>query len=150
MNEPLDPLEAELSAIRPLDPSPDLRRRIGERLAAVERCDDAQPVRNRRLWRRGLAVGVIAAGIAVVVLRPFGNRVGPPPDGPPVLPVATARASSGSMLVVYERAFAHSADEFDALLERDAAAGGESLFVPVSRHVFTSFDPKLQALLGED
>ena len=54
MNEPLDPLEAELSALTPCEASPGLRLRIAGRLA------EATPARPRRMWRAALGVGLAA------------------------------------------------------------------------------------------
>jgi hypothetical protein len=55
MNEALDPLEAELSQLRPPEISPELRRRVAECLA-----DSPQPSR-RTIWRLAFAAGLAAA-----------------------------------------------------------------------------------------
>jgi hypothetical protein len=149
MNESLDPLESELSALRPLDMSPESRRDLAERLAEVDRI--AQTDRLRRRWpRRGLLVGgLIAASVAVILFRSSGNRPDPSPIMPHQSTPSIAVRNSGNSLMAYERAFAQSPDEFAALLDRDAV-----LVAPNPRltrtHVFSWSDPEIHALLGEE
>src|SRR5437762_1575856 len=75
MNEPFDPLEAELAALQPYAPSPELKQRIANQLAThpVAR----QPGRKTYfMWTGAIAGGLIAASIVVVVLLrdvPDGN-----------------------------------------------------------------------------
>src|SRR5438270_340375 len=69
MNESLDPLESELSGLQPLEMSSELRRGIVERLAQVEPVGDAKRSRSSWLRRGMLAGGLIAAGLAVIIVR---------------------------------------------------------------------------------
>ena len=66
MSEAPDPLEAELSALRPREVSPGLRRRVAERLADP-------PHARRRIWRIALAAGLAAACLAAVLFRRGGG-----------------------------------------------------------------------------
>lgn len=149
MNESLDPLESELSGLRPLEMSSDLRRGIVERLAEIEPLGDNKRIRGPWLRRGVLAGGLIAAGLTVFIFR---WSVGPPeprpnvtPQSMPTLPVE----HSNNMLVAYERAFARSPDEFDALLNKDAAEIPAVNAQPARIGAFSWSDPELHALLGE-
>ena len=149
MNESLDPLESELSALRPLEMSSDLRRGIVERLAEIEPLGDNKRIRGPWLRRRVLAGGLIAAGLAVVIVR---WSVGPPEPQPTVTHESTptlAVDKPNNMLLAYEQAFARSPDEFDALLNKDAADVSATDAQPVRIGVFSWSDPELHALLGE-
>ena len=68
MNEAHDPLEAELSALRPHELSPELRQRIADRRAR------SGPQATRWRWGLALAGGLAAACLAVAVLLPVGRR----------------------------------------------------------------------------
>jgi hypothetical protein len=148
MSESLDPLESELSSLRPLEMSFELRRRIAERLAEVERPDDAERIRGRRPWRGALAGGLIAASLAVILFRWIGNQPIPAPGIHQPSP-SIAVENSGNMLLAYERAFARSPDEFDALLNKDAADVPAPNPQPMRIGVFSWSDSELHALLGE-
>jgi hypothetical protein len=149
MSESLDPLESELSALRPLELSSELRRRIAERLAEVECPVDAERIRGRRPWRGAVAGGLIAAGLAVILFRWFGSQPIPAPGVHQPSP-SIAVENSGNMLLAYERAFARSPDEFDALLDKNGAAAPNAERQPVRIRAFSRSDPDLHALLGED
>jgi hypothetical protein len=150
MNESLDPLESELSALQPREMSGELRRAIAERLAEVERVAGAQRVQNRWLRRSVFVGGLIAASLAVILFRWIGNQPELTPGGPHPPTPSIAAENSNDTLLAYERALARSPDEFAALLDKDAAAG------PAANHQFTRIrvsswsNPELHALLGED
>ena len=81
MSDAPDPLERELAALRPRPVSPELRRRVGNRLGA------------RRRWAWGLALaGVLAAAGAVALVAPWKKDPAPPvvptvaPPVPPAVP----------------------------------------------------------------
>jgi hypothetical protein len=71
MSEAPDPLEEELSALRPEAVSPGFRRHIARRLAEVP------PAPRPRLWRLALAGGLAAA--CVLAALAWFNREGKPP-----------------------------------------------------------------------
>lgn len=124
-----DPLEAELKSLQPVPPSPDLGRRIGERLAAV-------PVRARvRGWlvASGLAAAACVA-VALLVWRnddPAGDATGhghvavaPAPNGPSTRPGQAIDATVPlPTRLAYHRALGESPEAFDALLDRRRPAG---------------------------
>src|SRR4051812_50216892 len=59
-----DPLEAELAALRPVDPSPQLRESIANRLA--QDAPELLPTHRNRVWWSGaLTGGVVAAGLVL-------------------------------------------------------------------------------------
>jgi hypothetical protein len=149
MNESHNPLESELSALRPLELSSDLRRGIAERLAGVESLGDTKRIRGPWLRRGALAGGLIAAGIAAVVFRWLAGPTEPRPTVTQLSTPTLASENSNTMLVAYERAFARSPDEFDALLNKDAADVPVANAQPVRIAVFSWSDPELHALLGE-
>jgi len=146
MNEAPDPLEALLSALRPREVSSGLRQRVAERLG------DSPPQKHRRPWRIALASGLAAACLAAVLFRWGGARVVKPrpiavlpQPAPPVMVV-----NSGFTLLAYQRALAHSPEDLDALLAKDAVVAPESNPELVRIGAFPRSDAALPALLGED
>jgi hypothetical protein len=103
MNEIPDPLEAELSALRPHEVSPGLRRSIADRLA-VGPNGLVSPVRSRRLWKVALIGGLVAACVSAVLFRWGGGEalkpkpfaVGPLSGLPPVVDNSGQRFRSAS------------------------------------------------------
>ena len=150
MSELSDPLETELSAIRPREVSPGLRGRIAERLA--------DPPRARRgTWRLALVGGLAAACLAAVLLRwggGHGGGAGPTPvvvrpEPAPPDPVKAEVEDVEPTLLAYERALARSPDDLDALLSRRAAATPGSHPEPARFGAFSRSDAMLRTLLGE-
>lgn len=146
MSEALDPLEAELSALRPHEVSPGLRRRIAERLA------DSPPARFRWPWRLVLAGSLAAACLAAVLLRWAGGRRD---ESRPIV-IASQPAPSAEVedseptLLAYHRALGRSQDELDALFDKHARVSAEPSPEFARICVFTRADAALHALLGED
>jgi hypothetical protein len=146
MSEAPDPLEAELSALRPHELSRGLRRRIGQRLA------EASPPKPRRLWWLALAGGLAAAFLAAILIWwGGGRRVEPKPivirhrPAPPALV-----EDSEPTLLAYQRALARSPEELDALLNKHALGAPQPNPELLAIGAFTRSDPALHALLGED
>ena len=124
MNDDLDALESELSAFKPVEISPELRRRIAERLAEVERPSSVGGGRGGRRWLAAAAGGIVAACLAAVVFGWIDNHPHPSVVGLSQPTRLTSPDDSTSTLFSYERALANSTDEFEALLDRDARSGG--------------------------
>jgi hypothetical protein len=154
MSDDLDALESELSALEPVAISPELRRGIAQRLVEVKRPSRVSG-RQGRWWLTAVAGGLIAACLAVIAVHLVDNR--PHPSVVVITqptPSHTAKNSVNSLLS-YERAFAHSTDEFEALLDREARTGA-----PVnddaandgtsSVSVLNLSDPKVNALIGAE
>jgi hypothetical protein len=146
MNEAPDPLETELSGLRPHELSPALRRRLSERLA------ETRSFQFRRFAWLALAGGVAAACLTAVLLwRGTGRHVEPeqtilpPQPPPPALVVVPA-----STLLYYQIALARSPEELYGLLDKDALAGSHSNTSSIEVRAFTRSDADLQALLGDD
>jgi hypothetical protein len=146
MNEAHDPLEAELAALRPLDASPELRRRIDNHL------DHYKPLTSRWRWSLAIAGGLAAACLVVVLVpRPGGRRdVSPPIDVVDVVSPPVAVEDSGPSLLAYQRALARSTEDLDALLSKHAHVGPDPNAALVRLCAFTRSDSKLQALLGDN
>lgn len=150
MSEPLDPIETELAAMQPRSPSPDLRRRIGERLAETDR-GPVQKAQGKRwtLWVT-IAGGALAASVVAAILWPRGGgEVGPSKPPLPDVTKSTLVGGTGSTVLAYQRAFARSIDEFSALVDRDAAAAAERAPQADSVRAFYVSNPEIRAMLGD-
>ena len=142
MSEAHDPLEAELSALRPHEVSPDLRRRVAERLGG------SAPEKTRRSWVIALAGGLAACAAAVLLW--WGWRNGQPQQTivqPPSAPTAAVEAPT---LQAYRLALARSPEDFDALLDRQAVSAPEPDPPLAGINAFTRSDAALHTLLGDD
>ena len=141
MNEPLDPLEAELAGLHPRPVSAELRQRLGEQLNA--------PVGSRR-WTWGLAVVGVLIAVGVVAL--FGPRREPPaPPTPAVVPVPAAVPESESpapTVLAYQRALARSPEDLNALLDQQAVTRSNPK--PLAVGTFARSPAALDALFGDD
>ncbi len=146
MNEPHDPLEAELSALRPCEASADLRLRIAGRL------DTPSPARHRPPWRLVLAGGLAAACVAAVLLW-WGAGANPGPGATADRPRPTSSAEGpgpAPTLLAYQRALARSTEELTVLLDKAAEATTTSGPELGRIRAFTRSDAALHALLGDD
>ena len=146
MSETPDPLEAELSALRPLEVSPDLRRRIADRLA------DPTPSRPRRAGILVLVGSLAAACLAAVLFRWGGDGgVGPGPIAVPPRPAQVAGIDDPwPTLLAYDRALAHSPEALSTLLDRHAEAPAGPRPEPEPIRAFTRSEAERHALLGDD
>ena len=137
-----DPLEDELSALRPQPVSADLRRRVGERLSA--------PPSSRR-WLWGIAIaGVLVAGGLIAFVRP--NRPEPAPPVPPAVvvpqPAPPESESPAPSVLAYRQALARSPEALDALLDQQAA--GPSAAGPVQVGMLTRSPGTINGFIGDD
>jgi hypothetical protein len=142
MSDAPDPLERELAALTPPAVSPELRRRIADRLA--------RPPAWRRAWPLALAAGLVAAGVAVLVYPRGGGPVQPVPVVPPAPAPAAEPASPEPTLIVYWRALARSPEELDAVLDEHATLAPDPNPEPVAAGAFARSDRQLRALIGDD
>ncbi len=145
MNEPHDPLEAELADLRPHEPSPGLRQRIAGRLRPPV------PSRPRWAWRVVVAGGLAAACLAAAVLLGRGKDRGEPivRPRPPHPEPPGERDDTAPTLKAYAHALARSPEELDALLDKHAAHAPERNRQPVAVRAFTWSDADLRTLTGE-
>jgi hypothetical protein len=139
VSETPDPLEAELAALRPRGVSPELRRRVADRLAT----------RPTRRWPWAVAlVAVLASAGGLALVAPWNKEL-PPPVPPVVVPAPPAVRESpdpAPSVLAYQRALARSPEELTALLDRHAAVAPD----PVPVAAFTRSNATLDALLGDD
>jgi hypothetical protein len=143
MNDANDPLEAELAALRPHDPSPELRQRVGQRLTV--------PVRTGSRWPWGVAlVAGLAAACVVAVLLRYGVGPGPAPTQTAFDP-RTAGATEDSLpsIWVFQNALSRSPDELDAVLDRHGVRGPRPDPRGVGVYAFPRSDVEIRSLIGE-
>jgi hypothetical protein len=157
MSEAPDPLEAELSALRPHEVSPGLRHRLAQRLADAPPASPPRPSppgRRGASWGWWLAcAGGLAAACLAAVLFWLANgrhvepkrRVNRPHPRPPA-PTEDAEPT----LLAYQRALARSPEQLEALLNRHPTLAPEPnpALVPVGK--FSRSDAALHDLIGED
>lgn len=141
-NEERDPLEAELRALKPREPSPQFRERIARDLAEVT------PPRSHIVWIVTL-VGAVAASLlaAVLLWRNGGEAITDnlPPESPQPL-VATAFDDTLPSVWSYRSAVNRSPDELDNLLDKHTTLTSS----PHTRiQAWTRFDNDLSSLPGE-
>jgi hypothetical protein len=145
MSDAPDPLEAELAALTPPAVSPDLRQRIADRLA------EPPPATHRRAWWLALAGGLVAVGVAVILVRPGSDR--PVEPDPVVLPQPSPPAeaeSPGPTLLVYRRALTRSPEDLDSALAEHATLAPDPDPELARIGAFTRSDADLRALSGDN
>jgi hypothetical protein len=136
MNDHFDPLEAELSALKPHAPSPALKQRIANELETGVQIS-ASSKSSRVWWSGAMAGGLIAACLtAGLLLRPapLGKPEIDAPLAPLQLPVAAAFDDALPTVWTYRRALARPPQELEALLDKHAA-----LTAPTGSHTPTHF-----------
>jgi hypothetical protein len=132
-----DPLEAELGGLRPRGVSPELRRRVGERL-------NTTPARR---WPWGVALVVVVVVGALAVLTPRTKEPAPAPAGiVPAPPAAIESADPEPSVLAYQRALLRSPEQLTALLDRHAATASD----PAPVAAFTRSNATLDSLIGDD
>ena len=115
MNEPYDPIEAELESMRPRGVSPELKRRVGERLSVTHLERAGLP------WSPALAGALAAACLAAVLLGWSGRKSERTENNPqPPAPIVV-NGNGKPTVLAYRRALAQSSGALDALLDKHAA-----------------------------
>jgi len=141
MNEH-DPLEAELAALQPRDPSPQLRQRIAEQLTVARPRQDHS--NSCQIWWNGaIAGGLIAACLVtgLLLLRPTSrnNEEGELTAVRPQLDIFAVFDNALPTVWSYQRALAHSPQDLEALLEKHAAVSPSHVDA-APRHLFIHSD----------
>jgi hypothetical protein len=155
MNEHLDPLEAELMALKPQPLSPELKTRIAGELARGSESSGwvwaAKRTTGRWPVALATALGLAACLLAALFIRQHGvrNPAVDPPRELPHAPLAISFDSSLPTLWTYRRALSGPPNELDALLNMHAGSVSPAAerFVHVS--AFPRASAELQSLLGE-
>lgn len=147
MSDERDPLEVELTSLRPREPSPELERRIRQHLQPT----GLRPLRRR--WSIAALAGLgVAAGLLVAVLMwpsaERGRRSQRSPNPVPVPPAPVAAGDELPTVYAYRRALDQSPEALEALLDRHAelSMGGQGR-PPV--RAFTFADSKTLESVGE-
>jgi hypothetical protein len=143
MNEPYDPIEAELEALRPRGVSAELGRRIAERLSVTHM------ERQRWPWGPALAGALAAACLAAVLLGWRGRDSEPSKNGgQPYAPIAV-NGNAKPTVLVYHRALAQSSGALDLLLDKHAARTFPPESQRATMRAFTRSDEQYVSL-GEE
>jgi hypothetical protein len=145
-----DVLETELAAMRPRQPSDELKTRIAERLASSPPRSTQPP--SRRVQRRVAMIGgLMAACLAAIViwreLIPGTEHV--PPQAAQDLLVARALDLGSPSVWSYRKALTYSSDSLAELLDQHSIKEPGSNGEHVSVHAFARFDSNINDLLGE-
>lgn len=155
MNDFHDPLESELAALRPREPSPELAERIGERLNRANEPLSRRPKAAYRPWAAGLSVAlaVTAACAFVALVLPRGG------DGPPVAEHPDAEAFEAPQPLVasafdetlptlwqYRTAISRSPNELDAVLDKHSLPNSEPKPQRARNYAFSRFHPEADPL----
>ena len=143
MNEPYDPLEAELAELRPREISPRLKRRIAEHLAGPQTIGQPWP------WNAALA-GALAAACLAAVLLGWRNNVSLDPTSIDTLPAPVAvNGDAKPTVLAYRRALARSPQALNALLDKHAARTLQPDSPRTQIRAFTRSDER-SASIGEE
>jgi hypothetical protein len=151
MNEPFDPLEAELTALQPRKFSRELKSRIAEKLQA----DNAVPrsIVKRTMPQTVAGLAIVAGLATCVVAAAIFWRTKPeivvqprPETNPPV--IAAAFDPSRPSVWAYHRAISASPDEIDVLLEKHATKTEPNQSAD-SMSAFSIFIPRMQNSPGD-
>jgi len=145
-----DEFEAELAALRPIQPTPQLKERIADRLE--EQVIPASGLRRFRgpLWVAAIC-GPLAAVLTFFLLRGGSDRpLAPEHPGVAERPaISTAFDDSLPSLGSYRRAILQSPESLSALLDKHAHNSPETKPERARVYVFARSHSELENLLGE-
>lgn len=159
MNETPDSLESELASLSPHGVSPELRRRIAERLAESTITKPPKLRWQALVLTGGLAAACVAAAIIwwgngdidsqrEIVVSPGVLPVEPAPRVGPVAPAATVDWEP--RLLTYQHALARSPEELDVVLSREARIATDRPGQIVQFRAFTPSNASLNAFFGDN
>lgn len=142
-----DPLELELAALRPREPSAELKGQIARRLdaTALSRTEERQS-----LWRASAFVGgLLAASLAAIVAWQGGNQRRAPEPAALDVNISAAFDESLPSVWTYRRALSKSPYALDVLLDKHSAQtrDGKSVDAPV--FALVRLNSETDSLLGE-
>ena len=126
MNEPFDPLEAELQSLRPLDLSLQARQRIANELDIATPAPAASPNHPAR-WSAPIAILVAACLLIAFVMRPASNiKLPNVPVAPEQVSLSPAFDDMLPSVWTYRRALERSPLAAEDLLDKHAALAPRS------------------------
>lgn len=144
MNEWDDPLEFELSSLRPQPISDDLQRRISKRLAVP------LATSPRRAATSALICCLTMICLVVIVLRGNHGRISHPSPNHVASRIIPDKQAVEPTLLNYQRALAHSSDDLQTLLNERVVSMSTRNSAIVRVNVFTRSDSTIHALLGDE
>lgn len=150
MTEP-DPLEEELAAFRPVEPTSELKTRIAERLAC------SVPMPRTRSWTRlvrntsiAVAAGLAASLVGVIFWHGNQSATNPAAIDQAVQPsLSAAFDDSQPTLWTYRPALTGSDEGLDKLLDMHGHRTSETIREPTRDNVFVRFDRGTNTFTGE-
>lgn len=141
MSEHFDPLEAELAALNPEQPSCRLQQRIADQLqnkpqaAASGWFLFARQITAPAKARLSIAAALAASALAVFVLRHGGRPiVADHPADIPQPPIAMAFDDALPTVGAYQRALSRSPSELEALLDRHVSLASHAAPTSANTH----------------
>ena len=149
MNTENDPLEAELAALRPCEPSPELHQRIAERLTETVQ---PRPLSQResgesRPWIVALLAIAAAVVVAAAIFLPRrDDHEVIEPAAAPRPPLASALDESLPSMWQYRAAIYRTPNEIEAVLDKHAARTFEPNPDRARAYVFSRLDSELDSL----
>ena len=150
MSEACDPLEAELEALIPREPSHDFARRIGQRLSRRS----FRPWPAPPLGRAALVVVCLGATVVAATLLGLHYRTRPQEKETltvrPTVPPPLAVEDPPPTLQAYHRALAESPESFDSLLDRRSDATAAAASTPSPPYAFPRSAPDLGKWIGDN
>jgi hypothetical protein len=150
MIEPRDPLEAELEALRPRDPSHGLAHRIEHRLSSRH----LPPWLASPLARAALAAVCLGAAAATATVLALHYPTRPQEKETlfvtPAVRPAYQMEDSPPTLQAYHRALAESPESLDSLLDRRADAAPANMSTPAPVYAFPRSNSDLSQWIGDN
>jgi hypothetical protein len=144
MSDTPDPMEAELAALQPAAVSPELRRRVAQRLAGAS-------LTSRQRFVRLAVTGGLAAACLVVLIAHWADRrrIESNPKANHPRPTVAVEDTEPTRLA-YEQALARSSEDLDALLQKEAMVPRPHFEESLPIGILSRSDAALQRLLGDD
>lgn len=152
MSEPFDPLEDELRALAPQEPSPELKERIAAGLALMETVQRGWlPSAKKNAVRVVFTGGLIAAALALAfLLSRDAEHEGERNTAAAPLEPAVASAFDEALPTLWQfHSALRSPNELDALLDKHAGLAGDAGSPLTPIRGFGRSETTINTILGE-